>query len=74
MIISFDLASGRAEIEDHADESRLQLSIYGEVLFYLDAIHGALVLGYEAVEGEEHMVVTFAEIGPRRWVVAARLP
>lgn len=74
MIISFDLAAGRVEVEDHADESRLQLSIYGEVLFYLDAIRGALVVGYIPVEDEEQMIASLVEIGPRSWVVTARLP
>ena len=74
MIITYDLASGRAEIEDLADESRLQVTVYGEAAFMMDAQPGVLVGGYDPADAEADLVVTLVEIAPRRWCVAARAP
>ena len=74
MIITYDLASGRVEIEDLADESRLQVTIYGEAAFMLDAQQGVLVVGYDTADDEDDLAVTLVEIASRRWCAAARVP
>ncbi len=73
MIVSYDLASARVEIEDIADESRLKVAIYGEAFFFADAQPGVLVVGYDPAPEEEDLVVTLVEIAPRRWCVAAKM-